>query len=38
MNENRWKYADVENLALYTIDSFAIAGRNGIRFERGAAV
>jgi hypothetical protein len=30
--------ADVENLALYTIDSFAIAGRNGIRFEHGAAV
>jgi hypothetical protein len=30
--------ADVENLALYNIDSFAIAGRNGIRFEHGAAV
>ncbi|MGH3495664.1 MAG: hypothetical protein ACRDQ1_20880 [Sciscionella sp.] len=30
--------ADVENLALYSIDSFAIAGRNGIRFELGAAV
>jgi hypothetical protein len=27
--------ADVENLALYYIDSFAIAGRNGIRFELG---
>ena len=30
--------ADVENVALYYIDSFAIAGRNGIRFEHGAAV
>jgi hypothetical protein len=30
--------ADVENLALYYIDSFRIAGRNGIRFELGAAV
>jgi len=30
--------ADVENLALYYIDSFSIAGRNGIRFEHGAAV
>lgn len=28
--------ADVENLVLYNIDSFAIAGRNGIRFEHGA--
>lgn len=30
--------ADVENLALYNIDSFRVAGRNGIRFELGAAV
>jgi hypothetical protein len=30
--------ADVENLALYNIDSFKVAGRNGIRFEHGAAV
>ena len=30
--------ADVENLALYNIDSFKVAGRNGIRFELGAAV
>ncbi|BBY73559.1 hypothetical protein MPRF_04580 [Mycolicibacterium parafortuitum] len=30
--------ADVENLALYNIDSFSIAGRNGIRFEHGANV
>jgi hypothetical protein len=30
--------ADVENVALYYIDSFAVAGRNGIRFELGAAV
>ncbi|QNI06033.1 hypothetical protein GAN17_06805 [Mycobacterium kubicae] len=30
--------ADVENLALYYIDSFKIPGRNGIRFEYGAAV
>ena len=30
--------ADVENLALYYIDSFKVAGRNGIRFEHGAAV
>jgi hypothetical protein len=29
--------ADVENLALYYIDSFAVAGQNGIRFEYGAA-
>ena len=29
--------ADVENLALYNIDSFEIAGRNGIRFEHGGA-
>jgi hypothetical protein len=30
--------ADVENLVLYNIDSFNIAGRNGIRFEHCAAV
>lgn len=30
--------ADVENLALYYIDSFKVAGRNGIRFEHGADV
>ncbi|AFS13651.1 Hypothetical protein MIP_02410 [Mycobacterium intracellulare subsp. intracellulare MTCC 9506] len=30
--------ADVENLVLYNIDSFAVAGRNGIRFELGAAL
>jgi hypothetical protein len=30
--------ADVENLVLYYIDSFRVAGRNGIRFELGAAV
>jgi hypothetical protein len=30
--------ADVENLVLYYIDSFKVAGRNGIRFEHGAAV
>lgn len=30
--------ADVENLVLYNIDSFRVAGRNGIRFEHGAAV
>lgn len=30
--------ADVENLVLYYIDSFAASGRNGIRFEYGAAV
>lgn len=30
--------ADVENVVLYYIDSFAIAGRNGIRFEHGGAV
>lgn len=29
--------ADVENLVLYNIDSFKVAGRNGIRFEHGAA-
>ncbi|MGH3584223.1 MAG: hypothetical protein ACRDUX_24990 [Mycobacterium sp.] len=29
--------ADVEYLALYNIDSFNIAGRNGIRFEHCAA-
>jgi hypothetical protein len=30
--------ADVENVVLYYIDSFAIAGRNGFRFEHGADV
>jgi hypothetical protein len=30
--------ADIENLVLYNIGSFAIAGRNGIRFEHGDAV
>lgn len=30
--------ADVENLALYNIDSFRVAGRNGIRFEYGAVI
>lgn len=30
--------ADVENLALYNIGSFKVAGRNGIRFEHGAEV
>ncbi|OBH73123.1 hypothetical protein [Mycobacterium mantenii] len=30
--------ADVENLVLYNIGSFAVAGRNGTRFELGAAV
>ncbi|BBZ13592.1 hypothetical protein [Mycobacterium branderi] len=30
--------ADVENLALYNIDSFKTAGRNGIRFEHCTAV
>lgn len=30
--------ADVENVALYYIDSFKAAGANGIRFELGAAV
>jgi hypothetical protein len=30
--------ADVENYVLYYIDSFRAAGRNGIRFEHGAAV
>lgn len=30
--------ADVENLALYNIDSFSVAGRYGIRFELGTAV
>jgi hypothetical protein len=30
--------ADIENLALYNIDSFKVAGRNGIRFEHGAVV
>lgn len=27
--------ADVENLVLYNIDTFPVAGRNGIRFEHG---
>jgi hypothetical protein len=30
--------ADVENVLLYYIDSFKVAGRNGIRFEHGNAV
>ncbi len=30
--------ADIENVLLYNIDSFRVAGRNGIRFEHGAAV
>lgn len=30
--------SDIENLALYNIDAFKTAGRNGIRFEAGAAV
>jgi|GEM_PF-833573 hypothetical protein len=30
--------ADVENVLLYYIDSFRVAGRNGIRFEHGAGV
>lgn len=30
--------ADVENLALYNIDAFKVAGRNGIRFEQGVVV
>jgi hypothetical protein len=30
--------AEVENVVLYYIDSFRVAGRNGIRFELGAAV
>lgn len=30
--------ADVENVLLYYIDSFRVAGRNGIRFEHGADV
>jgi hypothetical protein len=30
--------ADVENVALYYIDPFKVAGRNGIRFEHGAVV
>ncbi|OBK01289.1 hypothetical protein A5741_05000 [Mycolicibacterium conceptionense] len=30
--------ADVENLVLYNIDSFSVAGRNGIRFEHGVGV
>jgi hypothetical protein len=29
--------ADVENLVLYNIDTFTVAGQNGIRFEYGAA-
>ena len=34
----KYRNADVENVALYNIDSFKAAGRNGIRFEHGAAV
>lgn len=30
--------ADIENVLLYYIDSFKVAGRNGIRFEHGAGV
>lgn len=30
--------ADVENLVLYNIDTFRVAGRNGIRFEHGDTV
>ena len=30
--------ADVENLVLYNIGRFSVAGRNGIRFEYGAAM
>ena len=30
--------SDVENLVLYNIDAFKMAGRNGIRFEAGAVV
>jgi hypothetical protein len=30
--------ADVENVLLYYIDSFRVAGKNGIRFEHGAGV
>jgi hypothetical protein len=30
--------ADIENVVLYNVDSFAVAGRNGIRFELGAAL
>jgi uncharacterized protein YggE len=30
--------SDVENVLLYYIDSFRVAGRNGIRFEHGDAV
>lgn len=30
--------SDVENLLLYNVGSFAVAGRNGIRFEYGAGV
>ena len=30
--------ADVENLVLYNIGTFPISGRNGIRFEYGAAM
>jgi uncharacterized protein YggE len=30
--------ADVENVLLYYIDSFRVAGRNGIRFEHGIGV
>jgi hypothetical protein len=32
------KRMDIENLLLYNIDSFMLAGRNGIRFEHGIAV
>ena len=30
--------ADVENVLLYNVDSFTVAGRNGIRFEHGAGM
>ncbi|WP_082754123.1 SIMPL domain-containing protein [Mycobacterium sp. NAZ190054] len=30
--------ADIENVLLYYIDSFRVAGRNGIRFEHGVGV
>ncbi|MDV3135962.1 hypothetical protein [Mycobacterium sp. 29Ha] len=30
--------ADVENLVLFNIDAFKVAGRNGIRFEHGVVV
>lgn len=35
---DKYANADIENLALYNIDTFRTAGRNGIRFEHGAAV